>query len=63
MISRSFLRGFTDFAVAETVPSHAREPRRPTVIGRPPRFGFWLKRKTPPADEAELEARDKPDKA
>jgi len=55
MISRSFLLGFTEFALKETSPPSASKPKpkRPSVIGRPPKFGFWLKRRLSSADDTD----------
>jgi len=53
MISRSFLLGFTEFALKETSPTSASKPKRPSVIGRPPKFGSWLKRRPSLTDNAD----------
>jgi len=52
MISRSFLLGFTEFALKETSPPSASKPK-PSVIGRPPKFGFRLKRRPSSTDNAD----------
>jgi len=53
MISRSFLLGFTEFALKDTSPPSTSKPKRPSVIGRPPKFGFWLKRRLSSTDDTD----------
>lgn len=53
MISRSFLLGFTEFALKEKAAASPPRARRPSVIGRPPKFGFWLKRRSSPTENVE----------